>query len=132
METLNYTEEQSLELFELMADLQSARKATEEAWQVVRQAQDRHSEVQRAQSKIEFKIWDIKEKVKLKECPYKKGQRFIVNHDIYDQIKIEYVAAHGGYRIDIRIRGRRKATKGWEGRKDATVEAITGMIVSEM
>ena len=47
METLNYTEEQSLELFELMADLQAARKATEEAWQVVSQARDRHSEVQR-------------------------------------------------------------------------------------
>ena len=53
---------------------------------------------------------------------------FVINSDD----KIEYVAAHGGYRIDIRIRGRRKATKGWEGRKDTTVEAITGMIVSEM
>jgi hypothetical protein len=115
-----------------MADLQAARKATEEAWQVVSKAQDRHSEVQRAQSKIEFKICDIKEKTKLKECPYTTGQRFIVNHDIYDQIKVDYVAAHGGYRIDIRIRGRRKTTKGWEGTKDTTVEAITGMIVSEM
>jgi hypothetical protein len=132
METLNYTEEQSLEMFDLMADLQEARNATEAAWQVVRQAQDRHSLIQRAQSQIEYRIWNIKEEAKLKECPYTAGQRFIVNHDIYDQIKIDYVAAHGGYRIDIRIRGRRKATKGWEGTKHTTVEAITGMILSEM
>ena len=132
METLNYTEEQSTELFDLMANLHEAKKLEEQALVESFYAQSRHRELQVKAVKIECEIDRIQEKIKLQDCPYKVGQKFAVADETYDLIKIEYVSAYGGGDIDIRIRGRRKATKGWEGTKNTTVEAITGMIVSEM
>ena len=133
METLNYTEEQSLEMFDLMADAKEADKAREDAWLKVQQANREHDELSRLYYKIEGKIDRIKEKIKLQDCPYKVGQKFAVADETYDLIKIEYVSAYGGGDIDIRFKGRRKATKGWEGKsKDTTVELLTAFIIDEL
>ena len=133
METLNYTEEQSLEIFNLMADAKEADKARQEAWLKVQQATREHDELSRVYYKIECKIDRMKEQILLKDCPYKVGQKFVVADETYDLIKIDYVSAYGGQDIDIRFVGRRKATKGWEKKsKDTTVELLTSFIIDEL
>ena len=133
METLNITEEQSLELFDLMADLQEAKTLQDEAWQVVSQAQDRHRELQLKATKLECKIDRIREQLILKDCPYKVGQKFVVADETYDLIKIEYVSAYTTDDIDIRFVGRRKATKGWErNSRNTTVEHLNAFIIDEL
>ena len=132
METLNYTEEQTLEMFNLMADAEEARKAKEHAYLKLQEAQKEQERTSKRYYAIVIEINRINEQTKLNDCPYTKGQKFIVNHEIYDQIKIDYLTAWGGGEIDIHMRGRRKTTKGWEGTKHTTVEAITGMIICEL
>ena len=133
METLNITEEQSLELFDLMADLQEAKTLQDEAWEVLRQSQDRHRELQLKATKLECKIDRIREQLILKDCPYKVGQKFVVADEKYDLIKIEYVSAYTTDNIDIRFVGRRKATKGWErNSRDITVEHLNSFIIDEL
>ena len=132
METLNYTEEQSTELFELMADLHEAKKLEEQALVESFYAQSRHRELQVKAVKLQCEIDRIKEGIILKDFPYKVGQKFLVDDETYDQIKIEYLSAYGGD-IDIRFKGRKRATKGWEGKsRDTTVELLNAFIVSKL
>jgi hypothetical protein len=133
METLNYTEEEATKLFDLMADLHEAKKLEEQALVESYDAQARHRELQVKAVKLECEIDRIKEKIKLQDCPYKVGQKFAVADETYDLIKIEYVSAYGGGDIDIRFKGRRKATKGWEGKsRDTTVELLNAFIIDEL
>jgi hypothetical protein len=132
METLNYTEEQSLEMFELMADLHKAKELEKQAWEEYQQAYKKATALQRETTKLECKIDRINEEIILQDCPYKKGQKFAVSDETYDQIKIDYVSAYAKD-IDIRFVGRRKATKGWEKKShDTTVERLNTFIICEL
>jgi hypothetical protein len=133
METQNITEEQTLELFELMADLQEAKKLEQSALLESLEAQKRLRQLNRATAHLSSEIDRIKEQVILKDCPYKKGQKFVVDTDDYDQIKITYVSAYGMQEIEIRFNGRRKLTKGWEGKTNyTTVEKLNSIIICEL
>jgi hypothetical protein len=133
METLNYTEEQSLEMFDLMADLHKAKELEKQAWEEYQQAYKKAEALQQVATKLEIKIDRINEKIRLQDCPYKQGQKFAVADEIYDQIKISYVSAYFTKDIKIRFVGRRKATKGWEKKsKDTTVENLNAFIICEL
>lgn len=133
METLNYTEEQTLEMFDLMADLHKAKELEKQAWEEYQQAYKKATALQQATTKLAIKIDRINEEIKLQDCPYKEGQKFVVSDETYDLIKIEYVSAYGGKDIDIRFVGRNKSTKGWGKKaKHTTVEYLNTFIIDEL
>lgn len=108
------TEEQSLELFELIADAQEAKSAYDQLWKQVNELREKADELRSIACKKECMVDRFKEQILLADCTYQYDEKYAVEHEVYDQIKISYTDAYAGNRLAVGFKGRRKATKGWE------------------